>query len=83
MIQTDRNDGACFAPKRYGYGAGMPVRWQGWAVLGIYGLVLCAAFFALDPPFHVAIVLIATAILILVCAMKTRGGWRWRWGERD
>ena len=21
-----------FAPKRYGYGAGLPISWQGWAV---------------------------------------------------
>ena len=22
-----------FAPKRYGYGAGLPIAWQGWAVI--------------------------------------------------
>ena len=22
-----------FAPKRYGYGSGLPISWQGWAVL--------------------------------------------------
>ena len=30
---ADREDGAWFAPKRYGFGAGLPIAWQGWALL--------------------------------------------------
>lgn len=77
-------DEAWFAPKRYGYGAGLPIAWQGWAVTLAYcaaiglsaWLILPRSIFA-----FVAIVLGATAALILICALKTRGGWRWRWGE--
>ena len=29
-----------FAQKRYGYGAGLPIAWQGWAVLGAWLLAL-------------------------------------------
>jgi hypothetical protein len=33
-----------FAPKRYGYGAGLPITWQGWAVtlayVGVIGLAV-------------------------------------------
>lgn len=36
----DMDDGAWFAPKRQGYGAGLPIRWQGWVVLGAYLLVV-------------------------------------------
>ena len=24
-----------------------------------------------------------TAVLLVVCARTTRGGWRWRWGDDD
>ncbi len=35
-----KDDKAWFTPKRYGYGAGLPVAWQGWALLaGVVGLL--------------------------------------------
>ena len=33
-------------------------------------------------PATYAIVAIATAVLLVVAARTTRGGWRWRWGEK-
>jgi hypothetical protein len=27
------SDGDWFAPKRFGYGAGPPIAWQGWALI--------------------------------------------------
>ena len=33
---ADRDEGVWFAPKRYGFGAGLPVAWQGWALLAAY-----------------------------------------------
>ena len=33
---SERDDGAWFAPKRFGYGAGLPIAWQGWALLAGY-----------------------------------------------
>jgi uncharacterized membrane protein len=75
------DDNAWFAPKRYGYGSGVPTRWQGWAVLGAYLAILAAAAAFLLPSHFIifgAIVLIATAVLVVIGAAKTRGGWRWR-----
>jgi len=74
-----------FAPKQYGYGAGRPLAWQGWAVLAAYlGLVGATAILLDDIPLAQASIIIpATAALIIVAARTTRGGWRWRWGERD
>ena len=35
-----------FAPKRYGYGAGLPISWQGWAIAVVFlALVAGLAFF--------------------------------------
>ena len=74
-----------FAPKRYGYGAGLPISWQGWAVLAAFLLLVFAVSvrFADRPLVTVAIMIPATTVLLVICAKTTRGGWRWRWGERD
>jgi len=82
---TREDEDAWFAPKRYGYGTGLPISRQGWAALiGYIALVALAGFLI---PYsllaYIIIVLAATAAFILLCARKTRGGWRWRWGKRD
>jgi len=80
---TDRPE--WFAPKRYGYGAGLPISWQGWAVtLAFLAMVGAIAFLFGDEPLAAVALLVPLALgLILVTARTTRGGWRWRWGERD
>ncbi len=79
-----------FAPKRYGYGSGLPVAWQGWVVLLIYILVAILAPLGLvrlfpKPevliPTLIGVEVIATLALGVICALKTKGGWRWRWGD--
>jgi hypothetical protein len=75
-----------FAPKRYGYGAGLPIARQGWAAMIAYVLLVTGSAFAILPHnvlAFVAIVLAATAVLLVIVARHTRGGWRWRWGESD
>lgn len=74
-----------FAPKRYGLGAGLPIAWQGWALLAGFTAVIGLAVwvFGKDDLRALAIVIPALAILLIITARTTRGGWRWRWGERD
>lgn len=74
-----------FAPKRYGLGSGLPVSWQGWVVLLVYTAAIVGAFFLFGERSAAtyAILIIATAILLVVTARTTRGGWRWRWGGSD
>lgn len=74
-----------FSPKRYGYGSGLPIAWQGWALLiGFIALIAAAGFLI---PFtlvgYISIVAILTVAFVVVAARTTRGGWRWRWGEED
>jgi hypothetical protein len=78
-------DDAWFAPKRYGYGSGLPIAWQGWALLAAYFIVILAASFliARHPFAYAAILFVATALFIAIVAARTRGGWRWRSGEDD
>ena len=74
-----------FAPKRYGYGAGLPISWQGWALTIGYVATVVGLGLALHgrPAALVASIIPATIFLIVLSARTTRGGWRWRWGERD
>jgi hypothetical protein len=80
------NDGPeWFAPKRYGYGTGLPITWQGWAVMLGYTIVLiaAAALFRHQPVRLIAALAPVTIAFLVICARTTRGGWRWRWGDQD
>lgn len=70
-----------FKPKRFGYGGGRPITWQGWLVLGTYVAIVFGTGRLLGQrPLAMAGVLVpATAVLVLVVAKTTRGGWHWRW----
>lgn len=74
-----------FAPKRYGWGAGRPIAWQGWLVLGVafvLGMVVVLVF--QDRPDRlVAAIIPIGVVLMVITARTTRGGWRWRWGKED
>lgn len=73
-----------FAPKRYGYGATL-ITWQGWALtLGFVALaIVIARLFRQQPVRLVAALAPVLIAFIVICARTTRGGWRWRWGEKD
>jgi hypothetical protein len=74
-----------FAPKRYGYGAGLPLSWQGWVLLLGYLLLLGLAALIIRYSWvgYFSVVIVLTVALTVICSRTTRGGWRWRWGERD
>jgi hypothetical protein len=78
-------NGEWFAPKRYGYGTGLPISWEGWAILiGYVALVIIAAALFRHHRFQLIATLVPlTLAFIVICAKTTRGGWRWRWGEEE
>lgn len=85
MFDKFLEEGDWFAPKRFGYGAGLPIAWQGWVVLLafvalIIGLV---AMRELRPVLRFGGMAAAIAALVVISKKRTRGGWRWRWGEWD
>jgi hypothetical protein len=73
-----------FPAKRYGWGWGLPVRWQGWVVLAVYCALIAWAVLHFRPhrePW--AFVLVVTGLsvaLLAVCWLKGEPP-RWRWGE--
>ena len=74
-----------FAPKRYGFGSGLPISWQGWVLLGGYLVLLGLATLLIrhSPAAYASIVAMLTVLLVIICANTTRGGWRWRWGNKE
>ena len=74
-----------FAPTRHGLGSGLPIAWQGWVVLGLFAALIIASVLLLghQPLALFSVVGPATVLLLVTCARTTRGGWRWRWGERE
>lgn len=71
-----------FPAKRYGWGWGPPVRWQGWVVFVLYILLEVGGIFVLRPvPEPVPFLLysaILTLLLLIICWRKgERPHWRW------
>jgi len=77
-------DHAWFAPKTLGYGAGLPIAWQGWAVMAamIAGpIALAPVFMPEHPGFFALGAIVYTTVWLPLIARKTRGGWKWRNGR--
>ena len=74
-----------FAPKRYGWGGGRPIAWQGWVVLAVYLAVVIGATQLINrTPWAMASVIVtATALFLVIVIRTTRGGWHWRWGDKE
>ena len=73
-----------FRAKRFGYGAGLPFKWQGWVTLAVYLLAMTGLGLLADndqaiPTIAtVALMLIITSIFVVIVRNHTEGGWKWR-----
>jgi hypothetical protein len=78
-------DGAWFAPKRYGLGPGIPVSLQGWVLTIVFVAVVAALCLTLrNHPIQLVPSLVPPVVIFLVIGcQKTRGGCRWRWGMEE
>ena len=80
-----------FKPKKLGLGSGLPIAWEGWAVIGAFvaalGLLDWIAenhLTGLRQTLVFAGGAAALTILVLIIVHgRTEGGWRWRWGGDD
>ena len=75
-----------FPAKRYGWGWGLPVAWQGWIVLIAFVGLFGAGFLVFPPSTEIGPLLIyvflLTAGLIAICWLKGEPP-RWRWGNGE
>jgi hypothetical protein len=73
-----------FPAKRYGWGWGPPVTWQGWLVMAVFIGLLVASAVAFPPNrapgIFIICVVALSALLSLVCWLKGEPP-RWRWGD--
>jgi hypothetical protein len=76
-----RDDQYWFRAKRYGWGWGLPLKWEGWAVLAGYLVVVLTplAWGESGAGLSLAAVAIATPLFVLICYRKGEPP-RWRWG---
>lgn len=74
-----------FAPRRFGLGTGRPISWQGWAVTLIFVALVALAYYLFGDNDLRALAIVAPAIIafVIIAALTTRGGWRWRWGGEE
>ena len=75
-----------FPVKRYGWGWGLPVRWQGWVVFAGYAALLYGGIYYFKEQ-RAALALLVyvtvlTAALVAVVAVKGEKPPRWRWGKQ-
>lgn len=78
-----------FRAKTIGYGAGLPIAWQGWAVIVVFALAIVGSMLASDlflegwprTAAKAAGVLVSILIFSVIVRRRTEGGWRWRTGE--
>jgi len=82
----ERSQDIWFPAKRFGWGWGLPVRWQGWLALAIYVAAVAWGVILYSPTRNIgaflAVVLLATFVFGLVCWWKGEAP-RWRWGEKS
>ena len=71
-----------FPAKRYGWGWGLPIVWQGWVVMALFVCLLLGGAVVLlpsrGPGAFVAYSALLCLLLVAVCWVKgERPGWRW------
>ncbi len=71
-----------FPAKKYGFGWGLPITWQGWVVFALYLLIILGAslFLPTTSVIYSLVITVATAILIWI-TVKTGEPSKWRWGN--
>ena len=75
-----------FPAKKYGWGWGIPISWQGWIVVAAFFTSLFSGTFIFpldtEPRAYYAFITVLSAVLVLVCWIKGEPP-RWRWGNRE
>jgi len=75
---------AWFSAKTYGWGWGLPMRWQGWIVMigFIVVLVAGAPLTRIGTALFVGYSVAVAAVLLAICYWKGEAP-RWRWGKDE
>ncbi len=85
MLHLFLDKGPWFRAKRFGYGAGMPFKWQGWVLLLSHMVVMIGIGVGLAdrPLLMLPLILIAAFAPMPLYAARTEGGWKWRMDGKE
>jgi hypothetical protein len=65
---------AWFSPKRLGYGSGLPIAWQGWALILTYLVIVSGAIaLAAHKPLALAGIVIPATVALVIGENDARG----------
>ncbi|MBK8376234.1 hypothetical protein [Sphingorhabdus sp.] len=80
MLHHFFDKGPWFRAKRFGYGAGLPFKLQGWVLLLSHMAVMIGLAFLLAtrPLIMMPLVLLIALAPMPIYAARTEGGWKWR-----
>lgn len=67
-----------FAAKKHGYGAGLPITWQGWLLLALFVISVLLFTIYFSGFYRIAGIFGSAVIVCIIAYYKTKGGWRWR-----
>ncbi len=70
-----------FAVKRFGYGVGLPISWEGWLLLSVFVAAMTLSGLLLSPILFAVSVIPMTAAVLYLAYVHSDGDWRWRNGE--
>jgi hypothetical protein len=86
MLSLFKSNESWFRAKRYGYGSGLPIVWQGWVLTALHlGAIMAVAYGLNDRLLiMVPLLMLVTFAPLPLYAARTEGGWKWRnGGELD
>ena len=76
-----------FPAKRYGWGWGFPVRWQGWVVMILWTIWMIVGSLEIAPmnsTIFIGFMVIMIVVLVGICyATGESPGWRWGDGKKE
>ncbi len=83
MLHHFMDKGPWFRAKRYGYGSGLPFKWQGWVLLLAHMAMIIGLALGLGdrPVVALPLILLAGFAPLPIYAARTEGGWKWRMGK--
>jgi hypothetical protein len=78
-----------FRQKRYGYGWGLPLTWQGWLLLVAYFVFIILIvvinadknYSPSDVLLRITLPVIIATLILLIITRITSGKPKWRWGD--
>lgn len=70
-----------FAVKRFGYGVGLPIAWQGWMLVTAFVTAMTVCGLLLPPSIFFALLIPMTAAVIYIAYIRSDDEWRWRNGD--